>query len=152
MRRILQGGIVALALAGAVPGTALAAPITDFSVARASRTPAAHRIGTLVHFTVVVKNGGPDAAQSMDVTIPDSATLSMVDEVCSSGVSADTPSCEWSNVPAGQKRYARVTFRVVGRDGSHAWTTACATAEEVPNPDPNPANDCVRLSVTVPAP
>jgi hypothetical protein len=146
MRGIL-GGALAIAVAAVLPVAAAAEPVVDLSIVRVTY-PSSHRIGTIVRVTVVARNEGPDVPQSLDVTGADSGTLQLLSATCQ-GVSSDGPFCEYGRVPAGETRRTRLTFLVVGSVDGVASTTACVTAEEFPNPDPNPANDCVPITIAV---
>lgn len=148
MRGILGGAFAAIVAAAALPVAAAAAvPVNDLAIVRVTN-PSAHRIGTLVRVTIVARNEGPDAASTLAVTVFDSSTLQFVSETCSDGVSPDTPSCEYSNVPAGETRRTRVTFLIVGSVDGVASTTACVSSLEA-NPDPNLDNNCVAITLAV---
>ena len=148
MKRIVSAALIAIVVTAALPGSALAEVVNDLSILRVT-SPSSHRFGSLVRVTVIAVNAGPDAAESMDVSVAESSTLQLVSETCQGGISADTPSCEYGSVPAGDTRRTRLTFRIVGSDSGVASTTVCVTSEQFPNPDPNPANDCVPLALAV---
>jgi hypothetical protein len=148
MKGIVSAALVAIAVAAALPASALAEPVNDLSIVRVT-SPSSHRIGSLVRVTVIAVNAGPDAAESLDVSVAESTTLQLVSETCQGGIRADTPSCEYGSVPAGDTRRTRLTLRIVGSVEGVASTTVCVTSEQFPNPDPNPANDCAPITVAV---
>jgi hypothetical protein len=90
-------------VAAALPASASAEPVNDLSIVRIT-SPSSHRIGSLVRVTVIAVNAGPDAAESLDVSVAESTTLQLVSETCQGGISADTPSCEYGSVQASTRR------------------------------------------------
>jgi Domain of unknown function DUF11 len=148
MKGIVSAALVAIVVAAALPGSALAEVVNDLSILRVT-SPSSHRIGSLVRVTVIAVNAGPDDAESLDVSVAQPSALQLVSETCQGGISADTPSCEYGSVPAGDTRRTRLTLRIVGSVEGVATTTVCVTSEQFPNPDPEPANNCVPLAVAV---
>ncbi len=68
-------------------------------------------VGGRVTYTVVATNLGPDDASGVDVGLKLPAQLKAVSMTCDLGISADSPFCEYSSLPAG----------------SHVVTTVVAT-------------------------
>ncbi|MDP9223820.1 MAG: DUF11 domain-containing protein [Actinomycetota bacterium] len=138
------GGSPIAHAAGSVPTVDLAIVSKTADVSRAHP-------GQLVTYAIVATNFGPDNAPSLDVTdLVDfqASGFQVVDESCDQGVSADTPSCEYSDVAPGETVATIVTVRVLKHFKLKVATNqACATSE-VAVVDTNPANDC--LTVTLP--
>jgi Domain of unknown function DUF11 len=148
MKGIVSAALVAMLVAAALPGSAWSEAVNDLSIVRVT-SPSSHRVGSLVRVTVVAVNAGPDAAESLDVSVAESSTFQVVSEICEGGISSDGPNCEYGSVRAGDTRRTRLTFLIVGSVEGVASTTVCVTSEQVPSPDPNTANDCLPLTVAV---
>ena len=125
MRRVVSGkGAVVLAalFSGALFALPAAAgqiagpPTADLGVVsiHANKTSAAH--GTRVTFTEVIRNNGPETAE-LDTT-PQITGGVLVGEVCDLGISADTPFCEYGDVPPGTSLTTKFIIRVTATHGS----------------------------------
>ena len=149
-RAIRSLWIVSAALVLVVPLPAAAQELPNADLAIVSNTTSARhaRVGQQVTFTIVATNNGPDAAQSLDVTATDLQGLQLVDEVCDLGVSADTPSCEYTDVQPGQTLTTSVVFEIVRTGDKTATLTACVTSEQPIN-DPTTSNDCATARLKI---
>ena len=65
-----------------------------------------------VRFTILATDKGPDAMPNLFVNATFQG-LELVEELCDLGVSADTPSCEYSNILPGQIVTTTVIARIV---------------------------------------
>ncbi len=137
-----------------VPTTAHATdavPQVDLAIVSKTADVTRAHPNQLVTYTIVATNYGPDTASSLDVhDLVDyqSSGLGLVDESWDQGVSADTPSCEYTDIAPGETVTTTVIVRVLRH--SHlkvATNEACVTAESPVN-DLDPSNDC--LTVTLP--
>jgi hypothetical protein len=156
LMRLLIAVIAALAVAG-VSGEANAQePVPTADLAIVSITASANhiRVGDVITFTVIAANNGPDAVNSLDVTIRTEPLLANEDEECdpTQGVSADTPSCEYpgglaSSIPPGET--LTTTYSGVVPSGSKFVTATACVSSELPINDPNSSNDCASASVKV---
>jgi hypothetical protein len=110
-----------------------------------------------VTFRAFAKNVGPGTASDLFVTYSDSRRLYIKSEVCIvpdsetgdfNNVSADTPSCEWSDVPEGDYAIVRVTAYAVGEPGQHVRITFCSSNGQGTD-DADPSDDCQTSRLTI---
>jgi len=110
-----------------------------------------------ITFRAFARNLGPGTASDLFVTYGDSRRLYIKSETCiipdsESGdfnnVSADTPSCEWSNVPEGDYAIVRVKAYAVGQPGQHVRITFCSSNGQGTD-DADPTNDCQTNRLTI---
>jgi hypothetical protein len=110
-----------------------------------------------VTFRAFARNLGPGTASDLFVTYSDSRRLYIKSEVCIvptsetgdfNNVSADTPSCEWSDVPQGDYAIVRVTAYAVGQPGQHVRITFCSSNGQGTD-DADPSNDCQTSRLTI---
>ena len=60
------------------------------------------KVGQMITYTAIMTNHGPDDASSVDVRFNLPAQLSLVEETCAFGISADTAFCEYTSIKAGE--------------------------------------------------
>src|SRR5215212_2244883 len=60
------------------------------------------KVGQTITYTAIVTNDGPDDALYVDVRFNLPIQLSLVEETCAFGISADTPFCEYTSIKAGE--------------------------------------------------
>ena len=110
-----------------------------------------------VTFRAFVKNRGPGTATDMFVTYSNTRKLYIKSEICIvpasetgdfNDVSPDTPSCEWSNVPAGDYAIVRVKAYAVGQPGQRVRITFCSSNGQGTD-DGDPTNDCETTLLTI---
>jgi hypothetical protein len=148
-----MAGVVATVVASpAVAGT----PVTDVAVTRATANVASVSMGDKIVFRGVVQDLGPDpVTDSLDIhfegeaRISDRVRVSCREPGQGEIVSPDGNFCEFGAVDVGERFVQRVTATVTG-DERNAKLTFCASTEFLPPTDPNPANDCrtVKVSIT----
>jgi hypothetical protein len=140
---LVTGFIVLAAAPDALAATA------DLALLRVSANVGSARSGTRVVFRAVAKNLGPGTSQ-LDVTYLNATNFTPKREVCvvpssESGEintpSPDTPACEFSNVPEGDRVAVKVAGVVSGDPGAAASIVFC-TSNETAEGDGNPDNDC----------
>lgn len=148
MRHRIAGGAVLVAavasLALAAPFASGSPPLTDLTVKQSAGKATVSRGGTIT-FTSYGLNIGP-ATSELDVGWVWSTGLTVTNQTCQM-VSADTPSCEWSNVKAHGTRKMVITAKATGPVGSHAALTVCTA-----NPsgtDPTDVNNCSTTFVRI---
>jgi hypothetical protein len=141
---LVAGLIVVMAAPGALATTAADLVLTSASANVGSATS-----GTRVIFRASAKNLGPGTSQ-LDVTYLNAVNFAPKREVCivppsESGdintPSPDTPSCEFANVPEGDRVGVKVAGVVSGDPGAAASIAFC-TSNETSEGDGNPDNDC----------
>jgi uncharacterized repeat protein (TIGR01451 family) len=142
--------LLGAALLPLVPGPASAqvVPNADLAIVSNQADVKHAHVGQQVTFTIVATNHGPDPVVSLYVTYTDLEGMQFVDEICDFGISADTPSCEYANIAAGQTVTTRVIAEIVSTGNKTASATACVSSGDVIN-DPNPTNDCATATVKV---
>lgn len=140
---------LAVGLCGLMAATAAAQEPVNADIAIVSTTANVRhaKVGQLVTFTIVATNNGPEASQ-LDVFEQPLVGLHMVEETCDRGISADTPSCEYSQVQPGETVTTTVVAEVDGGVGRYAMNTACLSNESG-LPDPDPSNDCATTTVRI---
>jgi hypothetical protein len=108
-----------------------------------------------VTFRAFARNLGPGASD-LNVTYSNARRLYIKSEVCivpasESGdfdnVSPDTPSCEWTDVPEGDRAVVRVTAYAVGQPGQRVRITFCSSNGGTGDADPS--NDCQTRRLTI---
>ena len=60
------------------------------------------KVGQTITYTAIMTNHGPDHALYVDVRFNLPLQLSLVEETCAFGISADTPFCEYTVIKAGE--------------------------------------------------
>ena len=109
-----------------------------------------------VIFKAFARNLGPGTSD-MYVTYTGTRNLFVQHETCVvtasetgdfSSVSADTPSCEWSDVPEGDYAMVRVRGYAVGEPGQHVRITFCSSNGQSFD-DGDPTNDCQTARLTI---
>jgi len=60
------------------------------------------KVGQTITYTAIMTNHGPDDALYVDVRFNLPLQLSLVEETCAFGISADTPFCEYTVIKAGE--------------------------------------------------
>jgi Domain of unknown function DUF11 len=137
-----------LASAGTARGQDL--PVTDLAVTQAVDVSHA-KSGTLVTFTVVGQNLGPDdvIADSFDIFPSDFQALDLVDVQCDRGVSSDGPFCEYGPLAAGESVTTVYVARVLATGSKTASLTVCATRETSDYVDPDAGNDCATTTLKI---
>jgi uncharacterized repeat protein (TIGR01451 family) len=143
-------GLAIMATAGGAQA-ANAVPTVDLAIVSKTADVTKAHPGQLVTYTIVATNYGPDIAQSLDVTdLVDlqNSGLQMVDMSCDQGISADTPSCEYTSVAPGQTVTTIVTVRVLKHSKSKVVTNEACVSAENEVIDADASNDC--LTVTLP--
>ena len=66
------------------------------------------KVGQTITYTAIMTNHGPDDALYVDVRFNLPVQLSLVEETCAFGISADTPFCEYSSINAGESLISTV--------------------------------------------
>jgi len=148
-RRIQISFLVCAAVAALLPFPAAAqeVPNADLAVLSNAANVKHGHVGGQVTFTILATNNGPDTTPSLFVTATFPG-LELVEEICDLGVSADTPSCEYSNIPPGQILTTTVIARIVRTGSKTAALGACASSGDPIN-DTDASNDCVTATVRV---
>lgn len=145
---------MAVMLGGAARATATA----DLKLTKITTNLATAQAGDRVVFKAYARNVGPGASQ-LDVTYSNARHLDVKQEVClvpasESGdifpSSPDTPSCEFSDVPAGDFVIVKIVAIVTGTAGEQARLTFC-TSNETGLADPDPDNDCKTARILISA-
>ena len=141
---------VGTALFGLVPVRAAAqeVPTADMAIVSNTANVKHAHVGQQVSFTIVAINNGPDLVEVLAVTYTSVQNLQPVDEICDLGISADSPSCEYSTVQPGQARTTIVVAEIVDTGAKIASLTACVTALD-PTNDPNGANNCATATLKI---
>lgn len=147
---LVAGLIVVVAAPSALATTA------DLVLTSASANVGSATSGTRVIFRASAKNLGPGASQ-LDVSYLNAANFAPKREVCivppsESGdintPSPDTPSCEFANVPEGDRVGVKVAGIVSGDPGGAASIVFC-TSNETSEGDGNPDNDCKAAAIKI---
>lgn len=146
--RILLLASAALVVLVPFPAAAQDVPNADLAIVLNTANVKHGRVGQQVTFTIVATNNGPDPAPSLDVTATALHGLQFVDEICDLGISADTPSCEYSNVQPGQTLTTSVVVDIVSAGDKTATLIACVTSEQPIN-DPTISNDCTTATLKI---
>jgi len=60
------------------------------------------KVGQTITYTAIMTNHGPEDALYVDVRFNLPLQLSLVEETCAFGISADTPFCEYTVIKAGE--------------------------------------------------
>jgi len=111
-----------------------------------------------VTFRALARNDGPGTS-SMYVTYSNTRRLHIKSEACIipasevgdfGDVSADTPSCEWTDVPEGDYAIVRVRAVAVGEPGERVRITFCSS-NGLGTDDGDPSNDCKTTRLTISA-
>ena len=138
------------------------AAVPDLVLTKITTSEATAAAGDRVVFRAFARNLGPGTS-SVYVTYSNARHLAPTGgrgefrEVCvvpasESGdinePSPDTPSCEFSSVPAGDFVIVKVVAVVTGTAGERARLTFCTSNGEL-DPDPNPANDCMTSRILI---
>jgi hypothetical protein len=130
------------------PAAAQEVPNADLAIVSNTANLKHGRVGQQVTLTIVATNNGPDPAPTFDVSAMALQGLQLVDEFCGLGVSADTPSCEYTNIQPGQTVTTSVVAEVVSTGAKTATLTACVTSEQPLN-DPSISNDCKSATLKI---
>ncbi len=155
MHRIVA--LLAAASMVAMLGGQAQATTADLKLTKITTSVATAEMGDRVVFRAHARNLGPGTSQ-LDVTYSNARHLDIKREVClvpaseSDDINApspDTPSCEFSDVPAGDFVIVKVVAVVTGTAGEQARLTVC-TSNVTGSADPNPDNDCktARIPIT----
>ena len=150
----------ALIALGTVSGTAQAGVVvqSDLELTHTNAAVVSAAVGDRVVFRARGTNLGPVTSQ-LDVTYSDARHIAVKREVClvppleSGEVNApspDTPSCEFSAVPAGDYVVVKIVAVVTGVAGQRAGLTFC-TSNETGFADPDPSNDCKSANIVIAA-
>jgi hypothetical protein len=141
-------GICLVAAVAFVAAPAIAGS-NDLQLVRVTTSTSSAPSGSSVWFKAVAKNLGPGTADNVDVTYSNEIRFTATKEVCKfPAVSADTPSCEFGAIPAGNKVIVKVIGTVSGAAGQYAKLTFCVT-DETGTPDPNTSNDCTTARILI---
>ncbi|MGA1213767.1 MAG: DUF11 domain-containing protein, partial [Solirubrobacterales bacterium] len=121
-------------------------PFADISVSKVAGEPEV-RVGKEVSYLIGVQNLGPTDAESVTVVdqLPLAARVVSLQEGCSQEVGTIT--CQLGEMPVGQAR----TLRLAVRPGLSLAGRSFINSVEAssPQPDPIPANNSDRASVTI---
>jgi hypothetical protein len=169
MRKALVTVATLLALGltslGVVASAAEEPPTADLAILSNTANVRHAKVGQEVIFTILARDNGPDVTTGLFVNI-DAAPRSLgigpvlCDRrgdcsymICDRSLplpfpSADTPSCEFSDVHVGELVTTQAAFVVQATGSKDASLTACVTSPELRN-DPNPANDCATATVKI---
>jgi hypothetical protein len=129
------------------PAAAQEVPNADLAVLSNAANAKHGHVGQQVTFTILATNNGPDTTPGLFVTATFQG-LELVEEICDLGVSADTPSCEYSNIPRGQILTTTVIARIVRTGSRTAALGACVSSPDPIN-DTDASNDCLTATVKV---
>jgi uncharacterized repeat protein (TIGR01451 family) len=124
------------------------APSADLSVTMSHGGPA--RAGNPLTFTVVVRNAGPDPAESatMADTLPSGLTLTSLTPSAGTCTQASgTVSCSFGTLASGASVTTRIELSSPGNTSAQTYTNS-ASATTTTN-DPNPANSAASDSPLV---
>ena len=130
-----------------VPAAAQEVPHADLAVLSNAADVKHGHVGQQVTFTIVATNKGPDSTPNLYVNATFQG-LELVEELCDLGVSADTPSCEYSNILPGQILTTTVVARIVRTGTKTAALGACVSSPDAIN-DTDASNDCLTATVKV---
>lgn len=144
--------LLGAALLALMPVAVAAQPLPNSDLEIVSNTANVRHshVGQQVTFPILARNNGPDATPSLFVTATFQG-LQLVREICALGVSPDTPSCEYSNIRAGQELTTTVVAEVLGTADQREKTAAlmaCVSSGEPIN-DPNSNNNCITSPVKI---
>ena len=149
-----MAALVAVVSAGVMLGGAASqAAMPDLKLTKITTSDATAEVGDRLVFRAYAKNLGPGTSE-LDVTYSDARNLNIRREVCvvpaseSSDInepSPDTPSCEFSTVPAGEFVIVKVVAVVTGAVGERVRLTFCTTGAA----DPSPDNDCMTVRILI---
>lgn len=162
-RRLLLTALAAAILTLAIDGASASAdalPGADLVLVSMTANVTHAKVGGHVTFTIVARNDGPDPVDINVVENPwqlygdvyPRADFTLGEEICSNGVSADTPACEWGEAQPGATFTTSADMIVNESAPRMASNTACVFSWNGPISDSNPANDCVTTKVKVVGP
>ena len=109
-----------------LPAAAQEVPNADLAVLSNAANVKHGHVGQQVTFTILATNNWPEATPNLYVNATFQG-LELVEELCDLGVSADTPSCEYSNVSPGQILTTTVIARIVSTGTRTAALGACVS-------------------------
>ena len=130
-----------------LPAAAQEVPNADLAVLSNVANVKHGHIGQEVRFTILATDNGPDAMPNLFVNATFQG-LELVEELCDLGVSADTPSCEYSNILPGQIVTTTVIARIVQTGSKTAALRVCVSSPDPIN-DSDAGNDYVTATVKV---
>jgi uncharacterized repeat protein (TIGR01451 family) len=144
-----DGGTVSFGLCsiGVAMGAAQVPPNADLAIVSNTANLSHAKVGQEVTFKIVATNNGPDPAE-LFVNEQALVGLVMVSETCDRGISADTPSCEYGVLQAGETVTTTVIAQVQATGSKYASNTACVSSPD-PLADPNTANDCATANLRI---
>ncbi len=129
------------------PSAAQAVPNADLAVLSNVANVKHGHVGQRITFTILATNNGPDSTPNLFVNATFQG-LELEEELCDLGVSADTPSCEYSNILPGQILTTTVIARIV-RTGSKTAALGVCVSSPDPINDTDVSNDCLTATVKV---
>jgi hypothetical protein len=129
------------------PAAAQEVPNADLAVLSNAANVKHGHVGQQVTFTILATDKGPDTAPNLFVNATFQG-LELVEERCDLGVSADTPSCEYSNILPGQIVTTTVIARIASTGSKTAALRVCVSSPDLIN-DSDASNDCVTATVRV---
>jgi hypothetical protein len=129
------------------PAAAQEVPNADLAILSNAANVKHGHVGQQVTFTILATDKGPDAIPNLFVNATFQG-LELVEELCDLGVSADTPSCEYSDILPGQIVTTTVIARIVRTGGKTAALRVCVSSPDQIN-DTDASNDCVTSTVRV---
>ena len=141
---VLVGLVAAMAVLAAASSGA-SAPTADMAVTALKGPSAPVATGTLVWFTQVIRNNGPEKVE-MD-TVPRVHGGRIRRAVCDLGISGDGPDCEYGFVPAGTRLVTKYEVKVTSDEGRLVFAAGVRT--EQPELDDNPFNQYRSVSVPI---
>lgn len=110
------------------------------------------RPGEEITFTATMTNQGPQDATFVDVAFALPDQLEMVSMTCDLGISADTPFCEYSSLPAGATVVTTVVARLrtdVTLHGRMLKTSARVVFETADSLDPDTHNNSAVIKTKI---
>lgn len=160
-RRLLVVVLALIAAVTTVPAQAGTATVTDLKLVHLTVRAAGTQSGAQkLQFRMFGKNGGPDVATDMTITLMDlsNATIQMVNSELALGCSSPpggnyTSPTSCNNrypIPAKDKMKASLTVRMVD-ESQPVSATFCVSIDPSQSPDqvdPTSANDCASVTFT----
>jgi hypothetical protein len=152
-RRWARGVVRAGALVGLVAAIAVlagasssaSAPTADMAVTALKGPSGPVSRGSLVWFTQVIRNNGPEKVEMDTVPIVHGGRIRRA--VCDLGISGDGPDCEYGFVSAGTRLVTKYEVKVTAEGGPLVFAAGVRT--EQPELDDNPFNQYLSVSVPI---
>ena len=146
------GILVLISLLGGSTTALAAPPRSDISITIVANRSQV-KVGQNITYTARMKNLGPDDASSVDTSFIWPAQLNLVSMTCDQGISADTPSCEYNILKAGETVVstfiATPNSATLSNDKKNVRVTAKVLFETTDTVDPHLRNNADSVSTTI---